>query len=183
MDPADDIPVGPPPTPTPRDALTIRRILLLTAGVATGLKVFGPTADELSRKGDQWLLLANAVVIGLSLPAPFFLWGAKRRAQPVGPGSMFALTMGIGSWLLLPPPLIAAAVQAVKPTSALLCTYYVMPLVATWFLLASLFTRQINRRLFDRAATPWTERYGYFLAVLWLPLGVYHLVVIYSEVF
>jgi hypothetical protein len=177
MDSADDVPADPTPAPLPRDALTIRRILLLTAGVAAGLKVFAPESDQPLVQAEGWLLLANAVVIGLSLPAPFFLMGSVRRARTLGPGSMFAATMGVGSWLLLPPPLIG------RSPAALLCSYYAMPLVAAWFLLATLLTRQVNRRLFDRAATPWTERYGYVLALLWAPLGVYHLVLMYREVF
>ncbi len=178
MDPSDDIQANPVPSPAParRDALTILRILLLTAGVAVGIQVFGWEKDKL-----LLLPLANAVVIGLSLPAPLFVVGRARQSPgAMGPGSMFAMTMGIGSLLLLPPPIIAKLVIA-RESSAPLCLYYVMPLAAIWFLLGALLAGQISRRLFDRGRTPWTERYGYFLAVLWSPLGVYHLVNFYRE--
>jgi hypothetical protein len=56
-----------------------------------------------------------------------------------------------------------------------------MPLVAAWFLLGALLTQQINRRLFDGAETPWTERYGYFLALLWSPLGLFHVFQFYRQ--
>jgi hypothetical protein len=179
MDPADEIPANTslPQVPPRRDALTILRILLLTAGVAVGIKVFIPEDVD---GWTAWRTLFNAAVIGLSLPAPLFVMGAVRRVQgPLGPGSLFAMAMGGGALLLLPPPVIV--MFSSHKTASPACVYYIMPQVALWFLLAALLTGQINRRLFDRRQTPWTERYGYFLALLWSPLGIFHLVRYYRQ--
>jgi hypothetical protein len=166
--------------PTPRrDGITILRIMLLTAGVGAGIQVFGPDWDDTWSDSKGWLGLTNAVVIGLSLPAPLFVMGAMRRKdQLIGPASLFATAMGIGSLLLLPPPLIAP--QLSNESSVMTCTYYIMPQAGLWFLLAALFTGQFGR-LLDRLGTPWVERYGHFLALLWSPLGLWHLINYYRE--
>ena len=186
MDPSDDIPAtsapGPAPSPAPvrRDGLTILRILMLTGGVAVGIMVFVPDKHKELQEVEAWRAVANAVVIGLSLPAPLFVMAAARRsAGLLGPGSLFAMGMGTGSLLLLPPPLIAAYLDGESTAPA--CLYYLMPQAALWFLLGAVLARQITRGLFDRIRTPWTERYGYFLALLWSPLGVFHLVNFYRE--
>ena len=178
MDAWDDISANPalPPRPARRDALTILRILLLTGGVAVGITVFGPERDAIFR---EWKLLANAAVIGLSLPAPLIVMAAARRGQAIGHASLLAMTLGCGALLLLPPAALGAILS--HNSTGPMCLYYVMPQVALWFLLAALLTGQINRRLFDRLKTPWIERYGYFLALLWSPLGILHLVNFYRE--
>jgi hypothetical protein len=180
MDPSEITPAEPAPR---NDGLTILRIMLLTAGVGVGLQVFGPDweGDRFWAEGKGLLGLANAAVIGLSLPAPLFLLGARRRTvQTIGPSSLFAMAMGIGALLLLPPPIIAAMTG--RESASPMCLYYIMPQAGLWFLLAAALTGQINRRLLDRRAIPWTERYGYFLALLWSPLGLWHLVNYYREV-
>ncbi len=122
----------PPRPPDRRDALTILRILLLTSGVAVGISVFLP--DKELKGGTAWRVLASAVVIGLSLPAPLFVIAAARRIRgPLGPASLFAMGMGTGALLLLPPPLIAAWLGRESP--APMCLYYLMPQAALWFLL------------------------------------------------
>ena len=174
MDSSDRFPVSetPPHPPVRRDALTIGRILLLMAGVAVSITVFGAEREKV-------LPVVNSAVIGLSLPAPLFVLAARRRQVALGPASLMAMALGIGALLLLPP---AAAVLILSGKStAPMCLYYVMPQLSLWFLLAGLLTGQINRRLFDRLQTPWVERYGYFLALLWSPLGIFHLVNFYTE--
>jgi hypothetical protein len=181
MVPSDGSPVeAAAQPPRRRDGLTILRIMLLTAGVGAGIQVFGPDWDGDWSKNKGWLGLANSIVIGLSLPAPLFLLSAVwRKDQSIGPASLFAMAMGIGSLLLLPPPIIAALTS--HESAAVTCLYYIMPQAGLWFLLAAALTGQIGRRLFDRCATPWTERYGYSLALLWSPLGLWHLVNYYRE--
>jgi len=164
-----------------RDALTILRIMLLTGGVLVGMEVFGPKRDDNWKEWTAWRQLANAVVVGLSLPAPLFLASALWRRRPeLRAGSVFAMAMGCGAILLLPPPLIAAYFG--RESSAPVCLYYIMPQVGLWFLVAALLTRQINRELFAGPA-PWTELYGYVLALLWSPLGIWHLVRYYRQAF
>jgi len=124
-------------------------------------------------------MLANAVLIGLALPAPLFMVRPRRRdARPLGFGSLFALVAGLGALLMLPPALAARLKSS--QGGAVVCLAYVLPLMGLWFILAALLSGQI-RSLF-RADTPWRERYGALLALLWSPLGAWHLYGFYSEV-
>lgn len=165
-----------------RDALTIRRFLLLTAGVAMGLGVFSPG----EKKGDlleidQFLGLYNSVLIGIALPAPLIIIGQRWRKGPaIGPGGLFSLMVGLGALLMLPPVLLQRL--AGKVGSSLFCLFYMLPLVSVWYLAAAAMAGKIDRSLFARS-TAWTERYGFLLAVLWAPMGVWWLIRFYMEAF
>ena len=93
---------------------------------------------------------------------------------------MFALTAGFGALLMLPPCLVGRI--ASEKTMAPMCMYYVLPLVGLWYLLAAAAGGQIGRKLLS-PDTPWSERYGFLLALLWSPLGVWHLVGFYHDAF
>jgi uncharacterized YccA/Bax inhibitor family protein len=180
-----------PPTPDdaqprsdPRDRLTILRLLALTAGVAVGITVFAP--DKPGRAQD-WLDLAHAVIIGLSLPAPFFILRFRRMTSAeFGPGVMFALMSSFGVLLMLPPAIVVRATP--RPSSFDLspsvtgCLYFVLPLMSLWFVLACVLTGGARRAVLG-SKTPWTERYGFFLAVVWSPLGIWHTYVFYLLAF
>lgn len=158
-----------------RDALTIGRFLLLTAGVAVGLGVFVSPHKQgggfLRFDLDTFLVYYNAVFIGLALPAPLFVMGQRlRKGPPIGPGGLYAVTVGLGSLLMLPPVLVGRLQSDVGPSFT--CIHYTMPLVSFWYLAATLLAGRLGRELFSRA-TPWTERYGFFLAVLWTPVGMW----------
>ncbi len=168
-----------------RDTLTIGRLLLLTAGVAIGLGVFVPQehSEQISPLSGPYLLsLYNALLIGSALPAPFIVLGQRLRKGPaIGPGGLFAVTMGLGSLLMLPPVLVAR-LQG-EDGSAMICLYYALPLVSFWYLASALITGAVSRQLLSRA-TPWTEKYGFLLAALWAPLGIWWLItVFYAEAF
>jgi hypothetical protein len=165
-----------------RDRLTILRVLLLTAGVAAGLSVFAPEKEADSfEKSEWWLMLANAFVIGLSLPAPLFTLRFRRVERPqVGFGALFALMASLGVILLLPPALVERLHS--DKGEVHFCLYYVLPLLGLWFVLAILLTGGF-RRIWRKAESPWTERYGFFLALLWSPLGIWHTVHFYIEAF
>ena len=163
------------------DRLTIRRLLLLTAGVAIGLAVFSPQADD-PWNIEYWQALAHAFVTGLALPAPLFACRPGRwRKRPLGPGGLFALTAGLGALLMLPPVAMETVVQR-EPAAATACLFYVLPMAASWYLLAAALAGHLGRRLFH-AETPWVERYGMLLAALWAPLGIWHLINFYLEAF
>ncbi|MBI2826640.1 MAG: hypothetical protein HYX69_18360 [Planctomycetia bacterium] len=170
----------------PRDTLSIGRLLLLTAGVATGLALFGPVYDSATPiNSEWWRYLANAALVGLALPAPLFCI-RPRRARPLGAGGFFALAAGLGAVSILPA---AAAVRIAHPPAAgeayglpATCIGWVLPLMGLWFFVAMLVSGQVGRRMFWRAS-PWTDRYGFWLALGWSPLGVWLLVEVYSESF
>lgn len=170
--------------PLARDSLTIRRLLLLTAGLAIGLGLFTPERQEgrLVRLNlDATLGLFSAAMLGLALPAPLFVLGQRLAKGPaIGPGGLYALTMGLGALLMLPPVVMHRF--AGKPGAAIVCLFYVMPLVSLWYFLAAAMTGHLGRKLFARA-TAWTERYGFLLAVLWTPLGVWLLIQFYMDSF
>lgn len=175
---------GRPPGEAPpgRDALTIRRFLLLTAGLALGLGLFAPENQDggfFKLNLDGTLGLFNAAMLGLALPAPLFVLGQRFAKGPaIGPGGLYALTMGLGTLLMLPPVLMQRF--AGKAAGAAICLFYVMPLVSMWYFLAAAMSGYLGRKLFARS-TAWTERYGFLLAVLWTPLGTWLLIQFYLE--
>jgi hypothetical protein len=165
------------------DRLTIRRMLLLTAGVAVGLVLFAPTLDQNDLKNaEQWRGVANGVIIGLAMPAPLFCITRAIRNRPLGAGGLFALAAGFGVWIMLPPAAIEwfARNHADNRNFTQVCLYYVLPLMGLWYLLAAIVGRHVGRRLFS-SAIPWTERYGLLLALLWSPLGVWLAVDMYRD--
>ena len=167
----------------PRDALTIGRMLLLTAGLAIGLGVFSPPMNAtLFGDVNGILFFYNGVLLGLALPAPIILVGQRLRKGPAaGPGGLLALTLGLGVLLMLPPAL-AVRLGSSGGEATIICLFYVMPLVSAWYLLATILAGQLRRSLFRRS-TPWTERYGFFLAAGWTPLGVWWLLRFYWDAF
>ena len=186
MTPDSDPEHGKTDHPPPRDTLTIGRFLLLTAGVAIGLGVFvsaeenGNTVqEELSL--EVFIVQYNAFLIGLALPAPLFIAGQRLRKGPtIGPGGLFAVTMGLGSLLML-PPIFVDHLQS-QDGIPFACIHYMMPLVSCWYLIAALIAGSLGRKLFART-TAWTERYGFFLAAFWTPVGVWWLITFYMEAF
>ncbi len=97
---------GPPGGALARDSLTIRRLLLLTAGLAIGLGLFTPERQEgrLVRLNlDATLGLFSAAMLGLALPAPLFVLGSLPRARRSAPVASMPATMGLGALLMLPP--------------------------------------------------------------------------------
>ncbi len=170
----------------PRDRLTILRLLILTAGVAVGIVFFAPGYDgEEAWDNEKWRALATAVLIGLALPAPLFCARRPQSETKLGAGGLFALTAGLGSLLMLPAAVIEWAGRT-SPTAGAdgmpaTCLYYCLPLVGLWYLLAALVSGYVGRSLFA-PETPWTERYGILLALLFSPLGVWALVDIYRDV-
>ena len=164
-----------------RDRLTILRLLLLTAGVAVGLAVFAPRITATSATDtNQWRGLVNAVIIGLGLPAPLFCVRRRGSDRRIGAGGLFALTAALGSLLMLPAAVVSVIAGDAKGMPAA-CLFYCLPLVGLWYLLAALLSGHVGRHLF-RPETPWTEKYGFLLALLWSPLGVWVLVDIYRDV-
>jgi hypothetical protein len=157
-------------------------MLILTAGVALGLGIFAPSLQDANTidNANGWLMVINAVLIGLSLPAPCWTLRAERGGHPpLGAGGLFALTMGLASLSMLPPALIARLTAGKSATFA--CLYFVLPLVGLWYTAATALGGQW--RAMFRAEAPWIERYGGLLALAWSPLGLWHLFHFYSEVF
>ena len=166
----------------PTDRLTIARLLALTAGVAAGLTIFFPNlGDEGPGDLEDLMMLATAAILGLTLPAPWFCIRQTVRGGRLGPGGMFALASGMGVLLLLPAGIIERMARVTAPYrdegTAITCLYWVLSSMGLWYLLAAVVSGDA-RRLF-RSETPWTERYGFVLALLWSPLGVLLLYDIY----
>jgi hypothetical protein len=174
--PGDMLPRG-----DPRNRLTVFRVILLAIGAAVGIGVFVPELKPGESRNGMWLLWANAAVIGLSLPAPFFILAFRRTtATEVGAGGLFATMMGIGAILFMPPEI--ATRLGVGKSDLWYFLLYALPLMALWFMLATIVTGSAWRLIRGRMVS-WTERYGFLLAVLWSPLGVWHVVEFYREAF
>ena len=157
-----------------RDKLTILRLLLLTAGVAVGLRMFqwqlrrwDPSSDA-----DWWRWMAAAILAGCSLPGPLFAIARRRSGARLKTGGILWLTLGLGAWMLLP------AVLVDRYRLGLTALYYCLPLTALWTTLAAAAAGRLNRRSLGRDA-PWFERFGLYLGLAWSPLGIWHIVVFY----
>jgi hypothetical protein len=121
----------------------------------------------------------------LTLPAPLFGIARVFKNRSLGAGGLFALAIGLGVWLMLPAAVIECLARVRTPgnerNEAAGCLYFVMPMMGLWYLLAGLVSGHIGRRLFS-PTTPWIDRYGFFLALLWSPLGAWHVVDVYGNV-
>ncbi len=162
--------------PVTPDKLTIARLLILTAGVAAGLRLFALDVASLDTF-DAWRTVASAVLAGLSLPGPLFILRWRRR-MPVGLGGLLWLALGLGVWTMVPPALAVPLDDA----SARTCLFIGMPLASLWFMSALLLSGQLRRGIFSRFE-PWTERFGLGLGLAWSPLGIGWLFDIYGEAF
>lgn len=157
-----------------RDRLTISRLLVLTAGVAIGLRLLAPPPADIDvRSVDAWRRLASCVLIGLSLPGPIYTI-RRPRGDRLGIGGLLWLALGLGALLLLP-----AAVH--KGRTAEACLYYTLPLMSLWTVLAAALGGLLRRRRLRAAA--WRDRFGLYLGLAWSPLAIWHLVDFYREAF
>jgi len=157
-----------------RDEFTILRMLLLTAGVAVGLRVFWNGEFNPSESG-SYRIVAAAILNGLGLPGP--LVTLRRKGQrPLDLGGLLWVTIGLGAWLLLPPSLM-------KPDgSAVMCLHYAVSLVCIWYLLAAVAGGRL-RWASLRATPEWSERFGIYLAMAWVPLGLWIIWELYADAF
>ena len=166
-----------------QDRLTIWKLLLLTAGFGVGLSCFQAPLDQFNWKASEdWRVLSNGILCGLSLPAIAFGLRLRLSGRRLGGGALFGLMAGLGTLLMLPPAVLyGPGSSGDRDTSiAVACMNYVMPLMALWFLLAAIVGGALRRQVWS-SATPWSEKYGYLLAGGWAPLGVWAMFDIYCD--
>jgi hypothetical protein len=150
------------------------------------LAVFAPKVGE-ANLGDPglWRQLAQAVAIGLAIPAPLICLPRAFRNGRLGPGGLFALAAGLGALVLLPAAVIECLARHAAPNNdhaqTSFCLGLALSLFGLWYLLAALVAGHAGGHLFNRN-TAWTERYGFLLALVWSPLGTWWVFDIYSEV-
>lgn len=159
------------------DRLTIRRLLILIAGIGAGLAIGTPQPFE-GGNVDHWRGLLTVIVMGLSMTGPVFVLADRRT--PLRWGGLFWFAQGLGVWLLVPPIVVERFKSGIR-LSPLVCLMYVLPLMGLWFALAALATGQYSKRRLRRL--PWRERFGVLLAMLWTPPGVWVMVEFYYDAF
>lgn len=166
------------------DNLTLRRLLLLVTGLAVGMALFTPETPVEGIDAEYWWHLWGAIVIGLSMPAPLFALSRTWRGHRLGIGGVYALAIGLGVWLLLPPAISVALRQDSEAydSTAYICMLYVPALMSLWMVLALGLGRRLRVRYLGPGAA-WTERYGFYLAFVWLPLGLRLMWLIYNDDF
>lgn len=165
----------------PEDRLTIRRLLLLVAGVLIGFRVFvDPHEADTESFAHLARAYATASMIGLTFVGPFILLSNLRRYRPFGSGRLLWFTLGVGTWLLLPPGVVVLLTGKREATLSMTCMMYSLPLVSLWFLLAAAVGGRFTSKQLGRSA-PWTERFGLYLGIAWLPLALWSLWDIYSD--
>jgi hypothetical protein len=161
------------------DRLTIGRLMLITAGIAVGLVVFVPEPEKAFEDAQHVRLLLGAILLGATLPGLVFVAERRRQRRRIGVGGWIALTSGLGVLILLPPSLAASRFGGGEGLG-LLCLHYTIPLAMLFMLLASIAAGRLRWRHLNRSA-PWSERYGFYLALAWLPLSLWLLWDIYTD--
>lgn len=171
---------GKPVALTPStDRLTIGRIMLITAGIAVGLAAFIPEPGHIFDDAQNVRYFLNSILLGAALPGLIFILTRRRGGHRIGVGGWIALTASLGVLILLPPSAGASRFHAGEGTG-LLCLHYTLPLAMFFMLLAALVAGQLRWRHLSRQA-PWSERYGFYLAIAWLPISLWLLSDIYRE--
>jgi hypothetical protein len=163
------------------DRLTIRRLAVLTVGVALGLVIFVPITEDADVGAIDWRVVWFALLAGVALVSPLFVIARRLRGQRAGAGGMLLLTLGFGV-LLLVPTTIAERSSSSEAGFSATCLTYCVPFVCLWYLIAAAVGGQLTRASLGRS-TPWVERLGLYLAMAGAPLGVWLLVDIYREAF
>ncbi|MEZ6071962.1 MAG: hypothetical protein R3C10_17290 [Pirellulales bacterium] len=163
------------------DRLTIRRVVVLTVGVALGLAIFAPRDKPDVASDDWWRLIWFALLAGVALVSPLFVIARRLRGQRAGVGGMLLLTLGFGVLSLVPTTLAERSADRDDGFSTV-CLAYCVPFVCLWYLLAAAAGGQLTRAALQRR-TPWVERLGLYLALAGAPLGVWLLVEIYRDAF
>lgn len=169
--------------PVVRDRLTIFRMLVMVTALAVGWAVYSPNMNDINlADADSWRMLASVFMIGLSLAGPVFAL-VRRRTYRLGAGGLLALTLGLGGLVMMPPAMMMRYQRGnIDNGMAAFCLYYCLPLMSLWYLAAMLVGGRLSRRSFS-SVTPWSERYGLILALLWSPLGFWILWDMYVEAF
>ena len=164
------------------DRLTIRRLLLLTTGVALGLVIFVPSDDADLSSVEWWRLAWFSLLAGVALVSPLLVIARRWQGHQAGVGGMLLLTLGFGVLLMVPSTIAERAGDAQGQGFSVTCLAYCVPFVCLWYLLAAAVGGQLTRASLGRDA-PWVERLGLYLAIAGAPLGVWLLIDIYREAF
>ncbi len=123
--------VGPVKRP---QRLTILEMMILIAGVAVGLWLFG---KNISEGGDpwhiRWVLAVVAVLGGFSVVGvPLLLLELRRRRSRWGAGKVMWFSQGMASWLLWPPMIYLRIRKGDAMEMSGTCYFYGTPLMAIY---------------------------------------------------
>ena len=164
------------------DRLTILQVMLLTVGVAAGMTIANSAdLDFEDFNLERSRALAVATMMGLSLVAGLLTLRRRFRGYALNVGGVMNLAVG---WaiVLLGPALLLELFRAEEDVPSMFLFVYMVPLLPLWGVLAGFVTHRIDRRRLG-TASPWSERLGLYLALLWALLGVWVLVDLYSATF
>jgi hypothetical protein len=163
-----------------RTPLTILDAMVLIAGIAFGLWLFG---NEFSQAGqEKWFILVVSVLGGLSLAGtPRILMDRLRGGRRWRSGALNWFAVGLACWALV-PALVTLRLVGSKPSVAPTCFVYSLPLMGLFLLLATFIGgRPISRWWACRGW--WPEWFGMWILVAWAGAGCYILFLIYRDMF
>ena len=165
------------------DRLTIRRMLIITAGAATGLVLFVPRQQEADADAHEWIqVIWFALLGGIALVSPLFVIGRRMNGHRAGVGGMLLLTLGLGVLSLVPTTIADRIRGHAMAGFSIFCLAYCIPFVCLWYLAAAFAGGQLTVSFFGRG-TPWVERFGVYLTLAAAPLGIWLLVDVYIDAF
>jgi hypothetical protein len=164
-----------------RKQLTILDAMILIAGVAFGLWLFGPEFAE--AHDDQWLVIVVSILGGVSLAGtPLILMDRFQGGRRWRSGALHWLAMGLGCWAFVPALTTLRLEIVSKRSIAPTCFVYSLPLMGLFLLLATLIGgRPIARWWICRGW--WPEWVGMWILVGWAATGCYVLYLVYRDLF
>lgn len=167
------------PTTEIRDRLSIFRLLVIVTTVAVSFAIYMPDASQSDfLEFYSWLDFAVILMIGLSLAGPLFAL-ARRRVHRLGSGGLLSLALGVPCWVYLLPTIWDSHVTPGNWSAWSPFLYEGLPAMSFWYLLAMALGGRISLKSFS-SSIPWAERYGLYLALLWLPIWAWNVWIYFS---
>ncbi len=165
------------------DRLTILRMMWLVAGWGVALAVFQPEPLPpprdwgTSQPADFIQQCLFVACVAICFPMPGLVAARLLRRQPLSQGAWLGLALSLGIWLLIPP-----AIKTGSSSSSFLCLNIAESLSSVWLTLTAVLSGQL--RLANlRRPTGFSERWGWWVLLGWLPLGLWWLWDLYAEAF
>lgn len=160
------------------DRLTLRRLMLLIAGVAVGFWLIETEKFD-PYEVDHYRRVAWVMGFGCSLAGPWIVTAQARRGAALAVAAYFWLMTGVGSWIFV-PGLIYARFAGGNADPFKACLLYAQLLPALWLVVSIAL---VSPRMFTNLwrPGPWIERCGLALAVYWAPNGAWLVLDLYRD--
>jgi cytochrome bd-type quinol oxidase subunit 2 len=155
----------------------LAQVMALVAGLAVGIWIGisreGRSAPDLN----PVLMFVIFAAGGLALAGPILILAERRRlgrcAGSVGVGRLLWFATGTAGWLMWPPIVYRRLTNRESMGMNQVCYFYGTPLMAVFLWVTFGLSGWLRPRARRRFRKYWTERFGFWLGVVWFLLGGY----------